>query len=387
MAKAVETALQLEVIADKRELMQALNRVIGVVERKTTIPILANLLIETSDDEFMTISATNLDQAVKTTVPVKVRCGGTVTVPARKLYEYVKLLSGDEVVIRQEENNWIYLRCGRSKTKMVGMDRANFPLLPAPTGDSVKIDAELLRTFIKHTLVSVSKEEYRYTLNGALLTLKPTAAQMVSTDGHRLTLVKKTADIAGVIAERNLLIPAAGLKELYSLISAADERIKDVELWETEGAFFFQIGETVSFSTRKLTGKFPNYEAVLPKYEQPGLDLDVATMAAMLARCLIFSESDTHAVAFSLSLSELMLSSAAKDLGSTDETVEIVGGPETPIKIGFNGDYLQDLFESTSGSVELKFKDASNPSLWTWRTDDGLTLQYIVMPLRLGDRK
>src|SRR5579864_3343753 len=175
----------MEISVSKFDLLKELTATQGVVERKTTIPILSNFLFEASGDK-LAITATDLDLSLRTSCPAKVKKEGSCTVPARKLYDYVKLLGDGEISIKLLENHWIQIRSGRSNTKMVGMARANFPALPQfPTESAIKIPATILRNLIAKTIFAISNEESRYTLNGALLVLKPESVIMVVTDGKR----------------------------------------------------------------------------------------------------------------------------------------------------------------------------------------------------------
>src|SRR5437870_6149150 len=191
--EAAVAAGTMEITVSKSELLKELTATQGVVERKTTIPILSNFLFEAAGDK-LTLTATDLDLSLRTSCAAKVKKDGSCTIPARKLYDYVKLLPEGEISIKLLENHWVQIRSGRSNTKMVGMARANFPSLPAfPTESAIQVPAQVLRNLIAKTIFAISNEESRYTLNGALLVLKPESATMVATDGHRLAHIEKTA--------------------------------------------------------------------------------------------------------------------------------------------------------------------------------------------------
>src|SRR3954451_4457911 len=183
---AIASGTTMEITLSKSDLLKELTATQGVVERKTTIPILSNFLFEAADDK-LTITATDLDLSLRTSCDVKVKKEGSCTIPARKLYDYVKLLGDGDVSIKLMENHWVNIRAGRSNTKMVGMARSNFPSLPAMPVDGVqKLPSATLRTMIAKTIFAISNEESRYTLNAALLVLKPESMTMVVSDGHRL---------------------------------------------------------------------------------------------------------------------------------------------------------------------------------------------------------
>src|SRR5438270_7172546 len=193
-AVGTEVGTTMEISVSKNDLLKELTATQGVVERKTTIPILSNFLFEAGGDR-LSITATDLDLSLRTSCPAKVKKEGACTIPARKLYDYVKLLPDTDIAIKLLENHWVNIRAGRSNTKMVGMARSNFPSLPAfPSAGIVKIPAAVLRTLISKTIFAISNEESRYTLNGALMVLKPESITMVATDGHRLAHIERSGE-------------------------------------------------------------------------------------------------------------------------------------------------------------------------------------------------
>ncbi len=210
----------LDITVSRAELLRELTAAQSVVERKTTIPILSNFLFEATGDR-LTITATDLDQSLRTSCTAKVKKAGACTIPARKLYDYIRLLPEGEISIKLQDNHWVQIRAGRSNTKMVGMARANFPQVAEfPATGSVKIAAAALRGMVAKTIFAISSEESRYTLNGALLVLKPESMAMVATDGHRLAHIERIGEsLSGVTGEKKTLIPRKALGELQSLLA------------------------------------------------------------------------------------------------------------------------------------------------------------------------
>src|SRR5947207_4906827 len=220
LASAAGTAT-MEITVSKFELLRELTATQGVVERKTTIPILSNFLFEAAGDK-LTLTATDLDLSLRTSCAAKVKKDGACTIPARKLYDYVKLLPDGDISIKLLENHWVQIRSGRSNTKMVGMARANFPAVPNfPAAGAVKLPAQVLRTMISKTIFAISSEESRYTLNGALMVLKPESITMVATDGHRLAHIEKNGSDFGVSGEMKTLVPKKAMHELNILPNGA----------------------------------------------------------------------------------------------------------------------------------------------------------------------
>ena len=260
----------LEITVSRAELLRELTAAQSVVERKTTIPILSNFLFEASEDGRLTITATDLDQSLHTSCAAKVKKPGACTIPARKLYDYIRLLPEGDISIKLMDNHWVQIRAGRSNTKMVGMARANFPQVPQfPATGGFRINAASLRNMIAKVIFAISNEESRYTLNGALLVLKAESMAMVATDGHRLAHIEKTGEaLEGISGEKKTLIPRKALAELNSLLANADaskdKETQTIEFADDDQTLFFRIGGRV-LTSRKLTGQFPNYEAVLPR--------------------------------------------------------------------------------------------------------------------------
>src|SRR5246127_2011204 len=230
----------MEITVSRQELGKKLTATQSVVERKTTIPILSNFLIE-AEGERLNITATDLDQAIRTSAAVKVKKPGSCTIPARKLYDYIKLLPDGDISIKLLENHWVQIRSGRSNTKMVGMARANFPALPLfPAESALQLPAQVLRQLIGRTIFSISNEESRYTLNGALLVLKPESLTMVATDGHRLAHIEHNGTKLPVNGELKVLVPKKAMAELSTLLNSSDAQT--VEFAKDESTLFFRIG-------------------------------------------------------------------------------------------------------------------------------------------------
>src|SRR5207237_228317 len=261
----------MEITVSKFELLKELTATSGVVERKTTIPILSNYLFEASGDR-LSLTATDLDLSLRTSCSIKVKKEGSCTIPARKLHDYVKLLPDADITIKLLENHWVSIRCGRSNTKMVGMARSNFPSLPGfPTAGVVKIPAQVLRSMIAKTGFAIASEESRYTLNGALMVLKPESITMVATDGHRLSHIERSGErFEGVSGEMKTLVPKKAMDELKSLLDSTDAEV--IEFAKDESTLFFRIGQRL-LTSRQLTGQFPNYGAVWPKNSNKSLTM------------------------------------------------------------------------------------------------------------------
>ena len=378
-APAVATTT-MEITVTKFDLLRELTATQGVVERKTTIPILSNYLFEAAGDK-LSLTATDLDLSLRTSCNAKVKKEGACTIPARKLYDYMKLLPDADITIRLLENHWVSIRCGRSNTKMVGMAKSNFPGLPVfPSAGAIKIPAVVLRSMIAKTGFAIASEESRYTLNGALMVLKPESITMVATDGHRLAHVERSGEkFEGVSGEMKTLIPKKAMDELKSLL---DSDIETIDFAKDESTLFFRVGPRL-LTSRQLTGQFPNYEAVLPKDISKSIALHGEELGAAIARVAQFADERSRAVRLRLEKGELKISASSTETGESEDSIEVAYDGE-PMAIGFNAQYLMDFIKSTgSCEVKLELKDAQSAGQLRPAEGEDYKYRYIVMPMRI----
>ena len=382
IASAAGTAT-MEITVSKSELLRELSATQGVVERKTTIPILSNYLFEAGGDR-LSLTATDLDLSLRTSCNAKVKKEGSCTVPARKLHDYVKLLPDADITIKLLENHWVSIRCGRSNTKMVGMARSNFPTLPVfPTAGVVKIPAQVLRGMIARTGFAIANEESRYTLNGALMLLKPESITMVATDGHRLAHVERSGEkFEGVSGELKTLVPKKAMDELRALVDSAGSDVEMIEFAKDESTLFFRIGPRL-LTSRQLTGQFPNYEAVLPKDNSKSIALHGDELAAAISRVAQFADERSRAVRLKLEKGELKLSASSTETGESEDSLETDYNGE-PLTIGFNAQYITDFLRAVgSGDVRLELKDPQSAGPLRPAESEDYKYRYIVMPMRI----
>jgi len=371
----------MEITVSKFELLRELTATQGVVERKTTIPILSNYLFEAAGDK-LSITATDLDLSLRTSCNAKVKKEGACTIPARKLHDYVKLLPDADITIKLLENHWVSIRCGRSNTKMVGMARSNFPSLPAfPTASVVQIPAQVLRSLISKTGFAIANEESRYTLNGALMVLKPESITMVATDGHRLAHIERSGGkFEGVSGEMKTLVPKKAMDELRSLVDSTD--VEAIEFAKDESTLFFRIGPRL-LTSRQLTGQFPNYEAVLPKDNNKSITLHGEDFGAAISRVAQFADERSRAVRLKLEKGELKLSASSAETGESEDSLETDYNGDT-LTIGFNAQYILEFLKAVgAGDVKLELKDAQSAGQLRPAEGEDYKYRYIVMPMRI----
>jgi DNA polymerase-3 subunit beta len=264
---------------------------------------------------------------------------------------------------------------------MVGMARSNFPTLPVfPAAGVVKIPAQVLRSMIAKTGFAIANEESRYTLNGALMVLKPESITMVATDGHRLAHIERAGEkFEGVSGEMKTLVPKKAMDELKSLL---DADIETIEFAKDESTLFFRVGARL-LTSRQLTGQFPNYEAVLPKDNTKSIAIHGDELGAAIARVAQFADERSHAVRLRLEKNELKLSASSTETGESEDSIEVVYDSE-PLAIGFNAQYLIDFIKATgSGDVKLELKDSQSAGQLRPAEGEDYNYRYIVMPMRI----
>jgi len=371
----------MEFSAKKSELLKELNLTQGVVERKTTIPILSNLLLETADSR-LRISATDLELGLRCGCPAKVKKEGAGTIPAKRLLEIVRSLPEAEIRFKILENHWVQVTCERSSFKLVGMARDNFPVLPSIPKALAEVSAGVLTTLVHKTIFAISSEESRYTLNGALLLLKPDSVAMVATDGHRLALVERDVQVAGLGSELRLLIPKKAMGELMRLLAESGEDAP-VQLAKDESHLFFAVGDRLLIS-RMLTGQFPNYEAVLPRDNTRVAELDKDLLTSAIRRVALLADERSRAIRFQLEKDRLEVFSSSGEYGEAHETLDAKFEGES-LQIGFNYQYLLEFLNvlADGGKVRLELKDEQSAGQFRPADEEAYRYRYVVMPMRI----
>jgi DNA polymerase-3 subunit beta len=375
-----EESQSMEFSVTKSALLNELNTTQGVVERKTTIPILSNLLVEAKGNR-LAITATDLELSVRTSCEAKVKKEGAGTIPAKKLLELVRLLPEGEIKFKLLDNHWVEIVSDKKKYKMVGMAKENFPALPAMPHTLVKIPAAVLESLIGKTKFAISMEESRYTLNGGLMILKPDTLAMVATDGHRLALAETDQKLAGLNGEVRVLIPKKAMDEVEKLSSAAGSDAQ-MEFAKDESHLFFQVGHRLLIS-RILTGQFPNYEAVLPRENSKTVVLERVELADAVRRVSQLADQRSHAVKLAVSTEGVEISASSPEYGEAKEAIDKPYDGE-PITIGFNAQYLLDfLAAAPDGPINFEMKDDQSASQLRPMADESSRYRYIVMPMRI----
>jgi DNA polymerase III subunit beta len=373
-----------EFSVDRAALVRELNLARGVVETKTTIPILGNVLIDARDGA-VNIVATDLEVGIRCSCPATVTQPGVVTLPAKRLLDYVRLLPEADVQVRVKttDNNWASLSCERSKARVAGVAADSFPELPnipADTGShgEALIPAGTLADAISKVTFAVSKEESRFTLKGALLILRDSALKMCATDGHRMALVEADVSPSHALKAVSTIVPLKALAQVAALIKESPD--VTIRYSEDENHLYFVVGHRTLIA-RKMTGNFPDYERVLPTDQPKVATVGPEQLKAALERVSQFSDERSKRVSVIVSEDEITCKSAVSDTGDSEESTPATysGGS---VEIGFNATYLLDFLKvAGSAQVELRLKDASSAGELR-PVGDAVSYRYVVMPMR-----
>jgi len=372
----------MEFTVNKSDLVRELSLSQGVVEKKTTIPILSNVLIEASGNS-ITLTATDLELGIRCSCPAKVKKEGAGTVPARKLLDYVRLLPEGDVNMKFLENHWANITCGRSRTRIAGMSRESFPELPQMPAPIAEIPIQTLSTMIARTGFAISLEESRFTLNGALLVMRPQGLTMVATDGHRLAFAQATEAESGQVDQQfRALVPKKAMAELTKLADLAGPDAK-ISFAGDDNYLFFQIGQRL-LSSRKLTGNFPDYERVLPKDHTHSAKLQKDEIRSAIERVAQFADERSRAIRVQFTAGEVRIFSSSVEMGESEESVPgEYQGPD--IEIGFNAQYLLDFLRVIpQDHVAIRLKDQKSAGeLQPAGENISGQYRYVVMPMRI----
>jgi DNA polymerase-3 subunit beta len=374
----------MEFTVSKADLVRELSLSQGVVEKKTTIPILSNLLLEARGDRLY-ITATDLELGLRTSCAARVKKEGSGTIPARKLLDYVRLLPDADITVKFAENNWANFTCGRSRTRIAGMSRESFPELPAMPETIAEIPVKQLSAMIARTMFAISMEESRFTLNGALLLLADKTMTMVATDGHRLAYVQRPSDASnGAGLAFRALVPRKAMAEITKLSddAAADAKVK---FGGDDNHLFFEFGPRLLI-TRKLTGNFPDYERVLPQDNTHIATLLKDEIKGAIERVAQFADERSRAIRVQFTAGEVKVFSSALETGESEESVPSqYSGPD--LEIGFNAQYLLDFLRAvpqTQVSFGLKDqKSAGELQPAAAESVENEQYRYVVMPMRI----
>jgi len=387
----------MELSVRKTELLRELQLFQGIVERKNTIPILANILVEAEDgaDEIRLV-ATDLEVGLRSRCTAQVTKGGALTLPAKKLYEIVRALPDTELQITQSAAGTVNVAAERFSSRMQTLPREDFPAMPESTGaDTVSLPCETLREMVGKTQCAVTGEDTRFFLNGALLVFTSAAMSLVATDGHRLALVSASrdsgtgegtktaksdqADGPDGNEETRVILPKKTLWELARLFGDEDGA---VTYERGENHLFFDVGGRQLVS-RVLDAQFPAYERVIPKGNDKRIEFERDRLSSAVKRVALLSSERSRAVKLQIDAGKVEITSSSPEVGEASEVLSVeYEGPA--LAICFNAQYLLDfLAVADAESISLEFKDEMSQAVLSPLASGGCDYTYVIMPMRI----
>ncbi|MEW6777060.1 MAG: DNA polymerase III subunit beta [Bdellovibrionota bacterium] len=369
----------MELSISKQDLLSALSAAQGIVEKRNTMPILSNVLLDAEEEGF-TLIATDLEIGVKIRVKAKVKGKGKITIPARKLFDLVRELPDQDVKLKTSENNRVEISVGKFRSQIAGLAADEFPNLPAyEEGKFLTVESKALSEMLGRTSYAVSTDETRYNLNGIYFEKLDGGKKLrlVATDGHRLAMVDRAVEGLGKSwGDKGIIVPRKAVGELKKLLDQTEK----IELSFQKNHGIARAGDTVLLM-QLIDGEFPKYEQVIPAKTDEKLTVSRASLLASLRRVSLVSDDRSHMVRLALSKGGLTLEADSMGVGEASEELPAeYGGKE--LTIGFNAKYLADAIGSlTASDVQVDFVDEVNPAIIRGAGEEGALA--VIMPMRI----
>jgi len=363
-------------ITKKEDILNELQLLQGIVEKRNTMPILANILINTSHGKVELIG-TDLEVGMKTYFSADVEENGAVTVSGKKVFEIVESLSSkDDVSFEKIDEKMIKIKSGASKFRVNILPKEDYPQVPEPKfKKDINLPLKKFKDMIERVYCAISHEQ-RYYLNGALMKLKNNSIELISTDGHRLAYTYTKIEDLNIIEEIKGIISKKALSELRKLED------KTIAFDLDENNLFFNV-KNRTLTSRIIEGKFPNYKAVIPKDNNNTLTLDREKITNAVRRVSLLSTERSRGIKFSIKENKVSLFSSNPELGEARDEVDVdYSGDE--LEIGFNSQYILD-FLSTIKAEEVCFelKDENSAVLMRTKDEEDIEYKYVLMPMKI----
>lgn len=376
----------MELTVGKGDLQKELQLCQGVVEKRSTIPILSNVLLKAADGRLQ-IAATDLDVTILSSCAARVTTPGGVTIEAKRLFDIVRSLPDEDVHFTLQENNSILVESGTAKFRLLGLPAEDYPTLPTVNvSDAYTIPLDELKTMVGKVKFAITHEETRFQLNGALLKVQPNKMEMVATDGHRMALINFPSGVAGKGkkgADLTILVPRKALGEIERLEAGEDGT---VAFGVSENQLFFEAGDR-RLLARMIDVNFPNYMEVISRDNDRRVMVDRERLLSTIKRISLVANERTRAVRFDFAPGKLTVSSTNPELGDARETVPIDYAGQ-PFFVGLNAAYVMDFLSATdTPSVSLDLKDENSQCIGrpaSTAEDLPYDYLYVVMPMRLA---
>ncbi len=362
---------------EREELLRGLGRVQAIIERRGTLPILANVLIDVSDAK-ITLAATDLEVGVVATLPASVEAPGSATIGAKKLFEVVREFDGEQVSLELDGNARVSIDCGGAHFSMMSISPEEYPTLPDGEGVAyVSLEAGLLASMIDRTIYSTSTDETRYNLNGVFMEGKEKRVRFVATDGHRMAMIDRTLQEPVGFLDAGIIVPRKGVSEIRKL---CDETDGGVEIGLGDG-FLIVRRPDLLLTSRLIDGEFPNYRQILPKDHKIRLVIERERLVHSVRRMSLMAHERSHGFRFALADGQIELSASNPDLGEAREAIPVDYTGEA-LETGFNARYVLDTLSAmTCKEVVIELSEELTPA--AFRPADDPDEIAVIMPMRL----
>jgi DNA polymerase III subunit beta len=365
----------MKIVCSKADLSRIISLAQSAASTKNVMPVLTNLLFE-ADKDSLTVTGTDLELGVRVKINLEVAQAGTATLPAKKLAELVKTFDEGDVEITVKDGVKAEIKSGRATIKLTGVPAEDYPSFPAYRKEkSLSLSSKVFLDMIRRAAFSVSMDETRYILQGALLQSDGKKATMVTTDGHRLSYIEH--ELSSPQEPVSAVVPSKALLELSRVLEPKDT---PVTVYFTENQVFFEMGELTVFS-RLLDGQFPNFEQVIPKKNEHTLLANVAPLISVLNRMSPLASDKGNSVKFHLNEDGLQVTASTADVGEGSESLDVeYNGPA--MTLAFNARYLLDALKALgSERLDMKLNTPLSPTLIT-PVGSSTVCRYVVMPMR-----
>ncbi len=394
----------MEFVIKQSVLKKELGFVQGIVEKKSTIPVLSNILIESVGENTIRIVGTDLDVTIRCEAEAEIKSPGAMCIQARKLFDIVRLAEDTDMHFKKLDNDWVQLKFGDSKKyRLAGVSREQFPEVPDFKSANMSLPADIFNHFITTTSFAITNEQSRFTLSGAKFVIDGGTARMVTTDGHRLAFIERKLATA-LETKMDTLIPK---KSLIELTKIARETKSDVHFGEDENHIYFEVDGRL-LTTRKLSGQFPNYEMVIPKDNDKKAIFDSGELKRAVDRVALMADERTRSIRLTVREGEIEVTAQSSEEGEGREQIPVDYSGEE-VTLGFNSQYLQEFLNIVASSemeatetenetdgekvkvketgakpkIAFEFKDSNGSTQMSFAGDTEYDYKYIVMPLRI----
>jgi len=365
----------MKISVQKEDIIKGIQTVQNAVSTRGSLPILANILLETREDK-LSLTATDLDIAISRVIPAKVSQSGSVTVPAKRFGDIIKeLWSDDPIKIHAGKNATVQIEVKKNYFKIPGLPKDDFPQIPLFVEDknSISVSRSALSEMIRMTQFAMSRDEARYVLNGTLFVFDKKLFRLVATDGRRLAMIDREVG-QSVSPKKQVIVPTKSIQEINRNIDGEGE----IKIHFKENQLQFEIDD-ILITSRLIEGEFPNYEQVIPQKTKEKVEFFTQDFLSAVKRASVFTNQDSQSIKLSLEEGRTVISKNAPEVGEAYEEI-VVGYRGNEMSIGFNPAYLIDVLKNVGEDKFLfEFIDPEKPGLI--RTDQRYT--YIVLPMQL----